>query len=46
MKGTIGKVDGNLKSQPLFEVPGKVMVSGKIMSVGRSGVEMSTESGV
>ena len=46
MKGTIGKVDGNLKSQPLFELLDKVMVSGKVMSVGRSGVEMSAESGV
>ncbi len=46
VKGTIGKVDGNLKSQPLFELLDKAMVSGKVMSVGRSGVEMSAESGV
>ncbi len=29
MKGTIDKVDGNLKSPPLIEVTGMVMVSGK-----------------
>ncbi len=39
VKGTIGKVDGNLKSPPLFEVVGK------ITSVERSGVERSAERG-
>jgi hypothetical protein len=44
-KGTNDKVDGNLKSPPIFQVSGKVMVSGKIMSVENSGVEMNAESG-
>ena len=38
VKGTIGTVDRNLKSPPLFEV------TGKITSVERSGVERSAES--
>ena len=36
--------NGNLKSLPLFfEVPGKVMVSGKVIGVGKSGVETNVE---
>ena len=39
VKGTISKVDGNLKSPHLFEVVGK------ITSVERNGVERSAERG-
>ncbi len=50
MKGTTDKVDGNLKRPPIFQATGKVMVSGKIMSgkimsVRKSGVETNAESG-
>ena len=48
VKGTIDKVDGKWKLEeptPLFEVPGKAMVSGKVIGVGKSGVETNVESG-
>ena len=46
VKGTIDKVDGKWKLEeptPLFEVPGKAMVSGKVIGVGKSGVETNVE---
>ena len=44
-KCTNDKVDRNLKSPLVFQVTGKVMVSGNIMSVEKSGVETNAESG-